>query len=429
MELKRKSHICEGVEAAVAEAIRRELRNHDDIARLVWWASTFNRADLTGAARVNRPWMADRRIAAQLVAVDLEAAAPLIDSGTLTLHQRGTVTKGVAVLMFAQCTILLKDARHACRRAYNNNHSTTATATLPRSKTRGRHFASAATPEHMLEPLWNNTANGVLKDTKLRIECLDTRMKTPNAHDGFAYNKIIMGVGIYSQYEFDEQNNIRKQLTQVVKWNAPAAAKSLASGLLGIDDVMSDVPALCNGRLRTFSTKVTTAPSNPPRESTYLHDLDDEVDGHERVQLKKIKRAALEAFDNFVVVPAEHLVPKKRAHHCKTARTALEEHALKQCVPPHGTKPSQTCTWYDIRDTLLKECELKYKTFLVTCAERERQQQRTGTGKRPRIRRGVAQQKSFGESKQKSYPLRSTKARVGDTAHTELFTFVRHVYT
>ncbi|CDR95948.1 hypothetical protein, conserved [Babesia bigemina] len=384
MELKRKSHICEGVEAAVAEAIRRELRNHDDIARLVWWASAFSRADLTGAARANRPWMADRRLAAQLVAANLEAAVPLIDSEALTLHQRGTVTKGVAVLMFAQCAILLKDARHACKKAYSNINSNSrgapAAATLPRSKTRGRHVASAATPEHAHEPLWNRSVHRVLTDKKLRLECLDTRMKTPNAHDGFAYNKIIMGVGIYSQFEFDEQNNIRKQLTQVVKWNAPAGAKSPAAGLLGTDDVMRTAPALCN------------APSKLPRQMTYLHDLDDAVGEQERVQLRRVKRAALEAFDDCVVVAPELLLPKRRSHHTKTAHTASAAHAPQCCPEPRRPSPGQTCTWFDIRETLLHECELKYKMFLVMSVEQECPQQRPVTDRGPRTRRGVTRQ-------------------------------------
>ncbi|KAK1934955.1 hypothetical protein X943_003780 [Babesia divergens] len=274
MQTKGKSRLRVSVDKIVEEVILRELQSHDDIARLVWWAGSLSRAELVSSSSgALRTCLGDKSIVAQVVAVDLGAASAVIDRGALSLHQKVVITKGVTFLLYAQCMLLLKDLRTAVKKSVVAEYTSASRPALPRSKSRSKQQALATTDDFRGE-LWNNSDKKWVRDRKIRLECLDTRMKTPNANDGFAYNKIIMGVGIYSQYEFDENNNFRKQLTHIVKWNNPSESS------VRFEDVTDAMK---------FSSRVCDA-IHPDSLSGYLSDLRDKVaDPRDGVKLRKVK--------------------------------------------------------------------------------------------------------------------------------------------
>ncbi|GIX66299.1 RNA editing complex MP57, putative [Babesia caballi] len=320
----------------------------------------------------------------RLVALDLVTAAPLIDVEAFSLQQKGrprrggrrldsragTITKGVAVLLYAQCTILLKDARAACKRAVGTKEAAPVRAALPRTKTRGRQVAFAETEEQE-SPLWGGVGRQVLKDQKIRLECLDSRVKTPNAHDGFAYNKIIMGVGIYSQYEFDEENNLRKQLTHVVRWGGPREL-DIAGGAVALEGAVAGKGGplgLCDGELS--SADAVVKPAAPIKG--YLYDLEDEGEcGSANPQLRRIKRAALEVFDHCIIVDAERHANKRRhvRGNCAVTRNIVG-HVLHRLRPGWSANLLETYTYNYVEEALARERETKYKAFFVKCIERK----------------------------------------------------------
>lgn len=150
-----------------------------------------------------------------------------------------------------QCLLLLKDAKGTAKRATDPGFSALPCSEFPRSKSRGRKQAVATSFDEsnlMRSPIDRR----LLKDKKVRLECLDPMMKTPNAYDGFAYNKLIMGVGIYSQYEFDEDNNLRKHMTHIVQWNKPTVSPSVR--VVDITDGEKVMPAISDGQPKTCMT-------------------------------------------------------------------------------------------------------------------------------------------------------------------------------
>eukprot|EP00371_Babesia_bovis_P001700 XP_001610347.1 hypothetical protein [Babesia bovis T2Bo] len=249
MKSIRKSHIHTNVEKAVAEAIRRELRDHK--ARLVLWASDLQRQVIVNKSGVLCPWLKDRAITAAIIGSDLKGAAKLVEHGNISLRDKGkndidyiiytvTITKGSTVLLYAQSTILLRDVHAACKTLVVMPSVKPKRASIPRSKTNSRHIATTFKVD--ASPWRQHVESLSLKDKKYRLENFDNRIMTPSAYDGFAHNKIIMGVGIYSQFEFDEDNNVCNQRTHVIQWSKPSAPSPLTS------DIYRVKTGICNGK-------------------------------------------------------------------------------------------------------------------------------------------------------------------------------------
>ncbi|GFE53628.1 hypothetical protein BaOVIS_010320 [Babesia ovis] len=340
-----KSHTHFAVDKVVVEIIRRELQHHKDIVKLIWWASTLQISAIVAKSRPTRPWLSDKRLYASIIKLDLGGAVDLVENGSLSLQDKSTITKGSTVLLYAQCSILLNDVRAACKKSVDSTPVERKSVTLPRSKTGARHVTTAAVES---ASLWKSHGGAFsFTDKKFRLEGIDNRMNTPNAHDGFEYNKIIMGVGIYSQYEFDEDHNIRKHLTQVVQWSRPGAS----------------IPPEISLRQDTKNTLCDGTPTSACVQG-YLDDLDDVEDISDTPRLKRMKRAVLDKFDKCITIDSEEFYKKIRRNGCYDS--FYEEADLENQGKLNHDVKTKIVTIDDIRNVFNKEFDKRFRMYIIT---------------------------------------------------------------
>ncbi|AFZ80255.1 hypothetical protein BEWA_031080 [Theileria equi strain WA] len=243
----------------LSSILRKELEHHDDIMKLFWFAGMMSSLDTRcNPAKAFKFLLDNVAFANRIRRVDLSNSTFFVNSESYTLYQKGVFTKGISILVYMQYKLILMDASDVLKRATQVYLPSTTRKVLPKTRTK-RHRVS---PKAVLE--------------RADFSICDDLNK------GCMYNRMITGIGIYSQYEFDHDNLILNHQRKIYKWTS--------SGYNNVDPIE-----------RGYSEKSKPTITDDERKIVipkYLDDISDSKDDFEDLRLKYVNGKILGLYDN-----------------------------------------------------------------------------------------------------------------------------------